>query len=297
MVPELVRAPSPAMMCNYLLGGKDNRGVDRGACHAIAEEFPDYPDAARASRQFMYRAVRYLSRYARVGQFLDLGCGLPFAPDVHEVARRFHRNARTIYVDNDPVVLAHARALLATAAHTAAVDADITTPEVFTDPEVRQVLDVSQPVAVLVLSVGHMIGDEAAHRMLATITEVMAPGSYLALAHLAAASQPAARQADHVAGELGLDWRFRTPAQLRRLLGALPLRLARPGLVDVTGWRPDPKQAPLPSVHDMQACPSVPNRRRRLIAFGGVLQRIDPTPTPRGGFKPTDFVAFDLVPA
>lgn len=277
------------MMCNYLLGGRDNRSVDRAACHTICENAPGFLDAARSSRLFMYRAVRYLARYARVGQFLDLGCGFPLNPDVHEVARRFHRPARTVYVDNDPLVVVHARALLATGGHTTAVAADITTPgQVFADPGARQMLDLAQPVAVLVLSVGHLIGDEAALRMLTGIADRICPGSYLVLTHLAGVSKPAAQRADQAAGGAGLGWRFRTPAQVRSLLATLPLRPVRPGLVEVTSWRPDPKQPHLYAVDTPLKCHLDPfGHHRRLIAFGGVLRRIEtntnPTATEENG--------------
>src|SRR5512132_2665246 len=159
--PEIdASVPNSARIWNYWLGGKDNFPVDREAGDDYRPIYPEIVEVARASRRFLIRAVRYLAGEAHVRQFLDIGTGLPTADNTHEVAQRVAPGSRVVYVDNDPVVLAHARALLtSTQGVTAYVDADLHDPDTILDAAVRT-LDFSQPVALMLLGVLGHIGDD-----------------------------------------------------------------------------------------------------------------------------------------
>src|SRR5512132_4623664 len=162
--PEIdASVPNSARIWNYWLGGKDNFPVDREAGDDYRAIYPEIVAGARASRRFLIRAVRYLAGEAHVRQFLDIGTGLPTADNTHEVAQRVAPGSRVVYVDNDPVVLAHARALLtSTQGVTAYLDADLYDPDAILDAAART-LDFSQPVALMLLGVlGHIDDDEEA---------------------------------------------------------------------------------------------------------------------------------------
>jgi hypothetical protein len=155
--------PSPARMYDYGLGGKDNFAVDREANLAGLAQFPELLDIARENRLFLYRVVQFLAGEAGIRQFLDMGSGLPSAQNVHQVAQQFQADGRVVYVDNDPVVLTHGRALLAEQGRTTVVMADMTRPhDILAHADVRRLIDFSQPVAVLFLSVLHSV--PTAHR-------------------------------------------------------------------------------------------------------------------------------------
>ena len=155
--------PHPARRYDYWLGGKDNFQADREAAEAIAAVFPSIRTAARENRAFMQRAVRFLAAEAGIRQFLDIGTGLPTADNVHEVAQGVAPEARVVYVDNDPLVLVHARALLTSSPEgtTAYIDADARDPEkILADPVVRNSLDFAQPIALLLVALLHFVEDE-----------------------------------------------------------------------------------------------------------------------------------------
>jgi hypothetical protein len=187
--------------------GSEGLRADRRASARVAQVAPWVVAGARDNRRFLTRAVRYLAG-AGVEQFLDLGSGLPAAGNVHEVAQTVRPRSRVVYVDNDPVVLAHARALLATDARTAVVDGDLTDPAaVLDDPVVHAHLDLSRPVAVLLVSVLHfVIDDDQAATITATLRERLAPGSALALSHVAdltghgTSAGPVTRGGEHSGG-------------------------------------------------------------------------------------------------
>src|SRR5215208_848013 len=162
--PEIdAGVPNSARIWNYWLGGKDNYPVDREAGDDYRAIYPEIVDVACASRRFLTRAVRYLAGEAHVQQFLDIGTGLPTADNTHEVAQRAAPEARVVYVDNDPVVLAHARALLtSTQGATAFVDADLHDPDTILDAAVRT-LDFTRPIGLMLLGVlGHIDDDDEA---------------------------------------------------------------------------------------------------------------------------------------
>src|SRR4051812_29557414 len=155
--------PHPARRYNYWLGGKDNFAADRAAADAIEAAFPHIRTAAVENRRFLQRAVRHLVEEAGIRQFLDIGTGLPTADNTHEVAQRIEPSARVVYIDNDPLVLAHARALLTSdpAGATAYLDADLRDADaILAQPELAEVLDLSQPVALLLVAVLHFIADD-----------------------------------------------------------------------------------------------------------------------------------------
>ncbi|MQY23005.1 SAM-dependent methyltransferase [Nocardia macrotermitis] len=183
--------PHPARMYNYFLGGKDNYAADREAAAWVEEDFPAVRIAARANRDFMERATRYLAAEQGVRQFLDVGTGIPAVPNLHQVAQEVAPEARVVYVDNDPLVLAHARALLVGVPgprgrghSTAYVQADVSDPAaILTAPELTSTLDLSQPVAVSLMALLHFVPGDV-HEIVRTLMAPLAPGSYLALSHV-----------------------------------------------------------------------------------------------------------------
>src|SRR5689334_13930012 len=184
----------PARMYDYLLGGKDHFEADREAIAALMRAVPSARTGARENRAFLGRAVRYLVAEAGISQFLDIGAGLPSANNVHEVAQGLVPSCRVVYVDNDPIVLAHARALLTSSAEgkTAYIHADLREPEkVLGDPVTRQTLDFSQPIALMLVAVLHFVPDEAQpRRIVDTLLGALPPGSYLAATHVTAEHDP-----------------------------------------------------------------------------------------------------------
>jgi S-adenosyl methyltransferase len=176
--------PNVARIYDYWLGGKDNFAADRDAAERSAKAVPQLPWLSLENRRFLGRAVRVCAR-AGITQFLDIGSGLPTMENVHEVAEQAAEEPHVVYVDNDPVVVAHARALLSTP-RTAAVRGDLTRPEeILRAPEVRRLIDFGRPVAILVVATLHFIPDEADPAgAMARLRDAMAPGSYLVLSHM-----------------------------------------------------------------------------------------------------------------
>jgi SAM-dependent methyltransferase len=234
----------PARIYDYWLGGKDNYAADREVAEKVAQVAPWVISGARGNRRFLTRAVRYLAR-AGIRQFLDVGSGLPSSGNVHEVAQAVDPACRVLYVDNDPIVLVHARALLAGDERTVAVAGDARDPVgLLADPTVREHLDWSRPVAVLFVAVLHFLdGDEPA-RILTEVRECLVPGSYLVVSHVAdlpdAIEGPERAAATKAAADLyaGLAAPFvlRTPEQVAALFTGFDL--VDPGLVPVHRWRP-----------------------------------------------------------
>jgi S-adenosyl methyltransferase len=236
-------APNVARMYDYMLGGKDNYASDRAAVGALLEMAPQAPLRARLNRAFLGRAVRYVAGRG-VRQFLDVGAGLPTQENVHQVAREVTPDARTVYVDNDPVVLAHARALLAADPLTAAVAGDVRQPAgILGDPRTRELLDFTRPVCILLVAILHFVPDsDGPARIVAAFRDAVAPGSYLILSHATmdgAPPQEAARTSDAEAvyERATAPLIMRDTGQVSRLLEGFSL--VEPGLVHVTAWRPD----------------------------------------------------------
>jgi hypothetical protein len=241
--------PNSARIWNYWLGGKDSYAVDQAAGSQFAEVFPGIVDVARGSRRFLIRAVRFLAGEAGIRQFLDVGTGLPTADNTHEVAQRVAPEARIVYVDNDPVVLAHARALLTSSGLgvTDYVDADLREPDRILEAA-EKTLDFGQPVALMLMGVvGHIVDDDDAVATVRRLLDGLAPGSYLTLCD-GTDTDPAGVAAQEGYNQSGaVPYRLRSPEQLARFFDGL--ELVEPGVVSCPLWRPDPAAAPPQPVH------------------------------------------------
>jgi S-adenosyl methyltransferase len=230
----------PARVYDYWLGGKDNFAADREAAEQVIAVRPAIRADVRANRAFLGRAVRYLAAEAGIRQFLDIGTGLPSADNTHEVAQSVAPQARVVYADNDPIVLAHARALLTSAPEgvTAYADADLRDTERVL-AEARQTLDLGQPVAVMLIAILHHIPDaDDPYGLVARLIDAVAPGSYLVLSH------PASDIDTEAVAEVARRYNARVPAgQQRRSHDEVArffagLELLEPGVVQTTQWRP-----------------------------------------------------------
>jgi hypothetical protein len=230
--------PSPARMYDYYLGGKDNFPADRQAAERALSMVPFGREIARANRQFLARAVTFMAREG-IGQFIDLGTGLPTRPNVHDVARSVQPDARVLYVDNDPMVCSHARALLATNDGIAAIQGDVRTPyAILNDPVTRALIDFTRPVGVLFVAVLHFLTDvDRPWEHVAAFRWRMASGSMLAVSHITSDGTPPEVQATirDVYAEASAPALFRTGQQIESFFGRLDL--VEPGLVEVGAWR------------------------------------------------------------
>jgi hypothetical protein len=235
--------PNPARVYDALLGGKDNFTADRAVADKLAAAKPALRPNVRANRAYLGRVVRYLAAEAGIRQFLDLGTGLPSLDNTHEVAQRAAHNSRIVYVDNDPVVLAHARALLVSSTRegaTAYLQADIRDPAAILE-QAAETLDFSKPVAVMLLGVLYMIPDaDLPYETVGAYLDALVPGSYLAISHPASdvdaeAAAQAAREYDN---SLPTTQTNRNRAQVSKFFDGL--ELLPPGVVQLNQWRPDP---------------------------------------------------------
>jgi O-methyltransferase involved in polyketide biosynthesis len=235
-----ITVPNSARIWNYWLGGKDNYPVDREAGDGYRTIYPEIVEVARASRQFLARAVRYLAGEAQVRQFLDIGTGLPTADNTHEVAERVAPDVRVVYVDNDPDVLTHARALL-TSTHgiTAYVDADLHDPDRIL-AAAAQTLDFTQPIALMLLGIlGHIDDDAEAHSIVKRLVGALPSGSYLTICDGTNDISAAGVEAQRRYNESGaVPYRLRSSGQIAGFFEGL--ELVEPGLVSCPRWRPDP---------------------------------------------------------
>jgi S-adenosyl methyltransferase len=238
--------PNVARMYDYMLGGKDNFAVDREAAERSARAVPQLPWFARENRKFLGRIVRYCAD-AGVTQFLDIGSGLPTMESVHQVASRVTAKPHVVYVDNDPVVVSHSRALLATS-HTAAILGDVSRPQdILRDGELRNLIDFSKPAALLLLALLHFVPDELdPAESVSLLRDQLAPGSFLAISHIEfrPGQVDGTRPLSEAARELGEARKKMPPAapvrdhdQIAEFFG--DFTLLEPGLVDVWDWRPD----------------------------------------------------------
>jgi len=231
--------PHIARVYDYWLGGKDNFAVDRDAAEQVIAAYPGILRDVRAQRAFLSNAVAYLAGVAGIGQFLDIGTGIPTANNTHEVAQGIEPECRVVYVDNDPMVLTHARALLAgNTGPTAYVDADLRDTETVL-AEAARVLDFREPVAVMLISVLHLIPDEdAPHAIVTRLMEAVPAGSWLALSHPArdVHSQQVSEAASRFNQLAPEQATLRTRDQILRFFDGL--ELLEPGLVQVHRWRP-----------------------------------------------------------
>jgi hypothetical protein len=236
--------PHSARIWNYWLGGKDNYAVDRVTGDQYREIFPGIAVVARTSRAFLTRAVRYLAGEAGIRQFLDVGTGLPTADNTHEVAQRVAPESRIVYVDNDPLVLAHARALLTSSPEGATeyLDADLRDPAAILDAA-ADLLDFKQPIALMLMGIMGHFTDEEAYPIVSRLLGGLPSGSYFAL-YDGASTNEAFNEAQRGYNESGaVPYYLRSPEQFARFFEGL--ELVEPGVVPVPHWRPDPDAAPV----------------------------------------------------
>ena len=246
--------PNVARIYDFLLGGKDNFAADREAAGQLLAAIPDVAAIARDNRSFLGRVVRYLTGQAGIRQFLDLGGGLPTQANVHELAQGVVPDVRVVYVDHDPVVASHGRALFASGDRVAMVLADLRDPaSVWQHPDVADLLDWTQPIAVLCTSTLHFVADEdEPHQIIAQYRDRMAPGSYLAITHGTMEEDPAGER-DKAAGvyrQASSQLHVRPLADVRRFFDGF--ELVEPGLVWITEWRPEPGTAPTGRAQSMR---------------------------------------------
>src|SRR3984957_10522070 len=232
-----------ARIYNYLLDGKDNYAADRTYAEELLKVYPGAAFAARANRAFLGRAVRYLTTDAGIRQFLDIGTGIPAADNTHQVAQAIAPESRVVYVDYDPVVLAHARALLISSETgvTEYIDADLRDTDAILT-QAAQVLDFTKPVAITLFAILHAIADaDDPHAIVAGLLDAVPPGSYLAISHGASdLIDPGAMESlnDSSTSKAQQPFAWRTREQVARFFEGT--NLVEPGLVRVEEWRPEP---------------------------------------------------------
>jgi hypothetical protein len=240
----------PARRYDYLLGGKDNFEADRANAEMLAKVYPAARTTAIENRKFLRRAVTMLAAEAGVRQFLDIGAGLPTKPNVHEIAQGVAPRSRVVYVDNDPIVLVHARALLTSSPEgvTAYVDADLRSPDkILTDPALRDTLDFTQPIALMLVAVMHFFPEPMnPYGIVEHLVKAMPSGSYLVMSNgtldpLPAEAAAALREAFDRSGEPAAP---RTRDEFARFFTGL--ELLPPGIVSVADWRADDELGPRP---------------------------------------------------
>ena len=231
----------PARVYDYWLGGKDNFTADREAGDRVLAATPGLRERVRANRAFLVRAVRYLAAEAGIRQFLDIGTGIPSANNTHEVAQQTAPGSRIVYVDNDPIVLTHARALLAGGPMGSIqyIDGDVRDVASITRAAART-LDSTQPTALLLLGILHLIQDaEGPYEIVARLMDALPSGSYLAISHPASDIHPGQAEAQRRYNErVSTPQTLRTRAEVSRFFEGLDL--VPPGLVYVHTWRPGP---------------------------------------------------------
>ncbi|MEJ3658991.1 SAM-dependent methyltransferase [Actinomycetes bacterium KLBMP 9759] len=231
-----------ARIYDYYLGGKTNYAADRAVAEGAMRLFPAARITTRANRAFMHRVVHHLATDHGIRQFLDIGTGIPTRPNLHEIAQSVSLDARVVYVDNDPTVLAHARALLVGRRRgtTGYIEGDLRTPESITgSPELRKVLDLDRPIALTMIAVLHYVeDDDAAHAATRQLVDLLPPGSFLALSACTADFDPETGVAvTERYRSSGVPLRLRSRAEIATFLTGL--HLLAPGITQVHKWRPD----------------------------------------------------------
>ena len=260
--------PHSARIWNYWLGGKDNYPVDRAAGDSWIALNPEITTVARTSRAFLNRSVTYVAREAGIRQFLDVGTGLPTADNTHQVAQRAAPDARVVYVDHDPLVLAHARALLVGTpeGETRYLDADMREPEKLL-AGAREVLDFDRPVALMFMQVLGHIGDlDQARALVRTMFEPLIPGSYLILneGSNTVAGESVKQAQDEYTDTGAVPYITRTPEEIESLFPTENVEWVEPGFVSVPFWRPDPASGVSTIGEDLEP----------VDAYGGVVRKV-----------------------
>ncbi|MCB5180327.1 SAM-dependent methyltransferase [Streptomyces antimicrobicus] len=253
-----VRRPSVARIYDWLLGGVDNYPSDHRVGADLLDIAPGSRTGALSNRAFLRRAVHVLARDYGIRQFLEHGCGLPARDNVHEVAQAVAPDARVVYVDNDPLVVAHARTRLVENPRTAVVDADVRdTAAIFADPAVRRLIRPDEPTAALFVSVAQCLGDEDVTPMIERVKQRLAPGSFVVLCQFTSPYADVRERVTRLMREAtdGSWGRLREEEEVRGYLDGL--EIIEPGLGDVAHWRAERR----PTLRDAEA---------ELIAWGGV---------------------------
>ncbi|TDD66410.1 SAM-dependent methyltransferase [Actinomadura darangshiensis] len=240
--------PHSARIYDYLLGGKDNFPADRAASADIVGDWPNLPTSMRANRKFMARMARHVAAEHGIRQFLDIGTGLPTSPNLHEVVQGVAPESRIVYVDNDPIVLVHARALLTSTAEgrTGYLDADFMDPDAILDSgQLRDYLDLERPVALSLIAILHfIIDDNDVRRILDRLLEPLAPGSILALSTTTFDNNPDVVAAGVAAYNAhGIPTVARTKPEVESFFSGL--EILDPGVVAVHRWHPDQESSAL----------------------------------------------------
>jgi hypothetical protein len=244
-------------MYDYVLGGKDNFGVDRQAAERIMAAAPDIAHVARQNREFLKRAVEYVAGDG-VAQFIDIGCGLPTGENTHEIAQRVIPAARVVYVDNDPMAVAHARALLADNMNVIAIDGDLRDPgAILGKPGLKSLVDVSRPVAIILASVLHFVAGPLAGEVVDRLKRWVPRGSYLVISHATIEQAPLEElevmrkeYKDALSPVTG-----RTAAEIAQFFDGF--EIVRPGVVNIEAWRN----------------PYLRNAPARTIFYGGAARK------------------------
>lgn len=234
-----VTTPNVARMYDYYLGGKDNYAADRAAADRVIAAFPDVRMAVRENRAFLGRAVRFLVTDADIRQFIDIGTGLPTQSNVHEIARGIAPDARVVYVDYDPIVVAHGQMILSSDEPVAFIEGDIRRPgEILENAELRALVDLDKPVAILLVAILNFVTDqEQPAGIVARLREAMPPGSYLVISHGASEERPATVQkVQEVYENATARAVLRTRAEIMPFFAGFDL--IEPGLVYAPQWRP-----------------------------------------------------------
>ncbi|HEY8482639.1 MAG TPA: SAM-dependent methyltransferase [Spirillospora sp.] len=243
--------PHSARVWNYWLGGKDNYPVDREAAEEYKRIFPGIVDVARAARYFLARSVRYLAGEVGIRQFLDVGTGLPTVDNTHEIAQRVAPECRIVYVDNDPLVLAHARVLLTSTPEGATdyVDADMHYPEKIIEKASRT-LDLTRPVGLTLIGVlGHVQEYDEARSIVNRLMGALPVGSHLSLADSIAVGEAHIKAHDRYKETGAVPYLLRSPEEIRGFFDGL--EVVEPGIVPITRWRPDPGPFDAPASPDV----------------------------------------------
>jgi len=238
--------PNVARMYDCMLNGKDYFPVDEDAVATVIEAIPEAVTVCRQNRAFLGRAVRYLAEEAGITQFLDLGSGLPTMQNVHEVAQEIRPDARVVYVDHDPVVVAHARKLLATSPTVQALTADLRYPEhIMGIVGTQRFLDRSRPIAVLLVSVLHFLLEDEVRIAITRLRELLPSGSYLVISHGTTDALNPGEAETLTAAYSESSSGGTNPRSHEEILGFLDgWRVISPGLVDASSWRSDPPEYP-----------------------------------------------------
>jgi len=236
--------PHSARIWNYWLGGAENFAVDREAGDAFIAKFPGIVLLAKESRRFLVRAVRYLAADAGIRQFLDIGTGLPTMENTHEVAQRVAPDSRIVYVDNDPLVLVHARALLINTTDegiTAYIEADVHNPDQIV-ADARNILNFTKPIAVLFMGIlGHVVDYDEMRSIVSRVMAAVPSGSYLVLQDGTNTTEGFNEAQEGYDDTGAVPYILRSPEQIGRCFEGLDM--LEPGLVSISQWRPDPADA------------------------------------------------------